>query len=67
MYIYVTEYHTFVYSGTIIIFNKRASLACAAAACGHYVSAESPCGRLELLNLTYFWIFLLYINIVNKG
>ena len=31
------------------------------AACGDFVSAESPCGRLELLNLAYFGnLFTLY-------
>ena len=31
---------------------RFACLRCAT--CGHFVSAESPCGRLELLNLAYF-------------
>ena len=39
------------------------------AACGHCVSAELPCGRLELLNLNYFGIVFsfIYMYIVNKG
>ena len=48
-----------------ILQARFACLRCAA--CGHYVSAESPCGRLKLLNLTYFGNFLLYMHIVNKS
>ena len=40
----------------------QASFACLrCVTCGHFVPAESPCGRLELLNLAYFRnLFTLY-------
>ena len=44
---------------SILILQARfACLRCAA--CGHFVSAESPCVRLELLNLAYFGNLLVY-------
>ena len=45
------------------IYYIQARFACLrCAACGHLVSAESPCGRLETLNLNYFFNFFpLYI------
>ena len=40
------------------IYLIQARFACLrCAACRHCVSAESPCGRLELLNLTYYGNF----------
>ena len=42
---------------TILFINllRTSELPCLRrAACGDFVSAESPCGRLELLNLAYF-------------
>ena len=52
-----------------ILYIIQARFACLrCAACGHLVSAESPCGRLKLLNLNYFFNFFpLYIYIVNRG
>ena len=52
--------HKYISSKRMVSYNylRQARFACLrCAACGHFVSAESPCGRLELLNLNYFWNF----------
>ena len=50
-------------TSVLLLYNLQARFACLrCAAFGHLVSAESPCGRLELLNLNYFFNFFpLYI------
>ena len=51
---FFNQFVTYIYI-YIYIQARFACLRCAA--CGHYVSAESPCGRLEQLNLNYFLNF----------